>query len=253
MKPSPQEVCLLGFHAIRARLRTAPDTISRIVFDGQRRDARLNALLKQAEQASIKSLSESALTLDRYAKGQRHQGVLAFAAPRVQPDSLSALIDQMETLKPRDQWVVLLDNVTDPHNLGAVLRACDGAGVAAVIAPRDKSAPLNDVAARVSAGASENLTYLQVTNLARAIEELQQAEYQVIGLAGEATNLIYDTDLTGKVALVFGAEGEGMRRLTRERCDLLAKLPMEGSVESLNVSVACGICCYEALRQRRLK
>jgi 23S rRNA (guanosine2251-2'-O)-methyltransferase len=159
----------------------------------------------------------------------------------------------MESLKPKDQWLVLLDGVTDPHNLGAVLRSCDGAGAAAVVAPRDKSAPLNDVAARVSAGASDHLTYLQVTNLARAIEELQQADYQVIGLAGEATDSIYDADLTGRIALVFGAEGEGMRRLTRERCDTLVRLPMEGSVESLNVSVACGVCCYEALRQRRAK
>jgi 23S rRNA (guanosine2251-2'-O)-methyltransferase len=253
MKTSAAEICLLGFHAIRARLKTAPDSISRIIFDGQRRDARLNALLKQAEQSGIKNISESALTLDRHAKGQRHQGVIAFAAPRAQPDSLSALLEEMESFKPRDQWLVLLDGVTDPHNLGAVLRSCDGAGVAAVIAPRDKSAPLNDVAARVSAGASEHLTYLQVTNLARAIEELQQADYQVIGLAGEATQSLYDTDLTGRVALVFGAEGEGMRRLTRDRCDVLVRLPMEGSVESLNVSVACGVCCYEALRQRRLK
>ena len=140
--------------------------------------------------------------------------------------------------------------MTDPHNLGAILRSADAAGAAAVIAPKDKSAPLNDVAARVSAGASDHLTYLQVTNLARAIEELQQADYMVIGLAGEASKSIYETDLKGKIALVLGAEGEGMRRLTRERCDLLVRLPMKGSVESLNVSVACGVCCYEALRQR---
>jgi len=130
MKASGNEVCLLGFHAIRARLKTAPDSISRIIFDGQRRDARLNALLKQAEQSGIKNVSESALTLDRHAKGQRHQGVIAFAAPRSQPDSLSALLEEMESFKPRDQWLVLLDGVTDPHNLGAVLRSCDGAGVA---------------------------------------------------------------------------------------------------------------------------
>ena len=253
MKAVPQEICLLGFHAVRARVQSAPQTISRIIYDGQRKDSRLNALLKTADQASIKTMSDSALSMDRMAKNQRHQGVLAFAQPRAQPDSLSELIGQMDALKPKDQWLVLLDGVTDPHNLGAVLRSCDGAGVAAVIAPRDKSAPLNDVAARVSAGASDHLTYLQVTNLARAIEELQQADYQVIGLAGEATESIYDADLTGRIALVFGAEGEGMRRLTRERCDTLVRLPMEGSVESLNVSVACGVCCYEALRQRRAK
>lgn len=244
------EICLLGFHAVRARMQAAPQTVLKIIFDGSRRDARLTALLKQAEQNGIKTTSDAAHALDRIAKGQRHQGVIAYATARRQPDSLSELIDQLELKKPSEQWLVLLDGVTDPHNLGAVLRSCDGAGVGAVIAPRDKSAPLNEVAARVSAGASEHLTYLQVTNLARAIEELQQADYRVIGLASEAQQSIYTADLKGKIALVFGAEGEGMRRLTRERCDELIHLPMQGSVESLNVSVACGVCCYEALRQR---
>ncbi|CAM8627862.1 MAG: hypothetical protein RL132_64 [Pseudomonadota bacterium] len=249
----PNDICLLGFHAIRARLRAAPQSISRIVYDGQRRDTRLNALLKLAEQAGIKAVSESTQNMDRLAKNQRHQGILAMASKRPQPDSLLDLLEQMESLKKQDQWLVVLDGVTDPHNLGAILRSADAAGAAAVIAPRDKSAPLNDVAARVSAGASDHLPYLQVTNLARAIEELQQSDYMVIGLAGEAEQSLYATDLTGKIALVLGAEGEGMRRLTRERCDQLVRLPMQGSVESLNVSVACGVCCYEALRQRQNK
>lgn len=247
---SPHEICLLGFHAIRARLKAAPDSVLRIVFDGQRKDHRLNALLKLADQSGTKCVSESTLVMDRLAKGQRHQGVLAFAKPREQPDSLSALLDQMEGLPTAQQWLVVLDGVTDPHNLGAILRSADAAGAAGVVAPRDKSAPLNEVAARVSAGASDHLPYLQVTNLARAIDELQQADYRVIGLAGEAQASLYKTDLTGRIALVFGAEGDGMRRLTRERCDELVRLPMQGSVESLNVSVACGVVCYEALRQR---
>ncbi|MBU3725099.1 MAG: 23S rRNA (guanosine(2251)-2'-O)-methyltransferase RlmB [Burkholderiaceae bacterium] len=250
MSADPKEICLLGFHAVRARLRSAPETISRIVFDGQRRDARLNGLLKLAEQVSVKTVADSATAMERLAKGQRHQGVLAIAARRPQPDSLSDLLEQMEVLKPVDQWLLVLDGVTDPHNLGAILRSADAAGAAAVIAPRDKSAPLNDVAARVSAGAADHLPYLQVTNLARAIEELQQADYQVIGLAGESEQSLYAADLKGRIALVLGAEGEGMRRLTRERCDILVRLPMMGSVESLNVSVAAGVCCYEALRQR---
>ncbi len=247
---NPHEICLLGFHAVRARLKAAPDSVLRIVFDGQRKDSRLNALLKLAEQSGTKCVSESTLVMDRLSKGQRHQGVLAFAKPREQPDSLSDLLDQMESLSSAQQWLVVLDGVTDPHNLGAILRSADAAGAAGVIAPRDKSAPLNEVAARVSAGASDHLPYLQVTNLARAIDELQQADYRVIGLAGEAQTSLYKTDLTGRVALVFGAEGDGMRRLTRERCDELVRLPMQGSVESLNVSVACGVVCYEALRQR---
>ena len=178
---SPHEICLLGFHAIRARLKAAPDSVLRIVFDGQRKDHRLNALLKLADQSGTKCVSESTLVMDRLAKGQRHQGVLAFAKPREQPDSLSALLDQMEGLPTAQQWLVVLDGVTDPHNLGAILRSADAAGAAGVVAPRDKSAPLNEVAARVSAGASDHLPYLQVTNLARAIDELQQADYRVIG------------------------------------------------------------------------
>ncbi len=235
---SPHEICLLGFHAIRARLKAAPDSVLRIVFDGQRKDHRLNALLKLADQSGTKCVSESTLVMDRLAKGQRHQGVLAFAKPREQPDSLSALLDQMEGLPTAQQWLVVLDGVTDPHNLGAILRSADAAGAAGVVAPRDKSAPLNEVAARVSAGASDHLPYLQVTNLARA-------DYRVIGLAGEAQASLYKIDLTGRIALVFGAEGDGMRRLTRERCDELVRLPMQGSVESLNVSVACGVVCYD--------
>ena len=253
MSQPPQEICLLGFHAVRARLRAAPQTISRIVFDGQRKDSRIHGLLKLAEQLSVKTVSDSPQSLERLAKGQRHQGVLAIATRRAQPDSLSDLLEQMESLERAGQWLVVLDGVTDPHNLGAILRSVDGAGAAAVIAPRDKSAPLNDVAARVSAGAADHLPYLQVTNLARAIEELQQADYTVIGLAEEADKSLYAADLTGRIALVLGAEGDGMRRLTRERCDLLVRLPMQGSVESLNVSVACGVCCYEALRQRQAK
>jgi 23S rRNA (guanosine2251-2'-O)-methyltransferase len=249
-KQPSSEICLLGFHAVKARLRAAPDTIHRIVFDGQRRDSRLNALLKAAEQANVKAISDSSLALDRLAKGQRHQGILALAQPRPQPDSLEALLDEMEGFKPEQQWLVVLDGVTDPHNLGAIMRSVDGAGGAAVIAPRDKSAPLTEVAARVSSGASDHLPYLQVTNLSRAIDTLQDAGYQVIGLAGEAQQSIYKADLKGRVALVLGAEGEGMRRLTRERCDVLVSLPMLGSVESLNVSVACGVCCYELVRQR---
>ncbi len=250
-KPS-SDITLLGFHAVRARLRAAPQTIERIVFDGQRRDARLGSLLKTAEQSGVKTISDSSLALDRLAKGQRHQGILAIAQRRPQPDSLEELLEQMESLKPAAQWLVLLDGVTDPHNLGAILRSVDAAGGAAVVAPRDKSAPLNDIAARVSAGASDHLPYLQVTNLSRAIEVLQQSDYHVIGLAGEAEQSLFATDLKGRVALVLGAEGEGLRRLTRERCDQLVHLPMQGSVESLNVSVACGVCCYELLRQRSL-
>ncbi len=250
-KPS-SDITLLGFHAVRARLRAAPQTIERIVFDGQRRDARLSSLLKTAEQSGVKTISDSSLALDRLAKGQRHQGILAIAQRRPQPDSLEELLEQMESLKPAAQWLVLLDGVTDPHNLGAILRSVDAAGGAAVVAPRDKSAPLNDIAARVSAGASDHLPYLQVTNLSRAIEVLQQSDYHVIGLAGEAEQSLFATDLKGRVALVLGAEGEGLRRLTRERCDQLVHLPMQGSVESLNVSVACGVCCYELLRQRSL-
>lgn len=214
-----------------------------------RRDARLKALLEALALAGVSAQSVDAGRLDQEANGERHQGILALAEQTEQPTDLESLLESLQS-SARPPLLVLLDGVTDPHNLGAVLRAADGAGVSAVIAPKDRSAPLSDVARRVSAGASESVPYLQVTNLTRAIERLQDEGYRVLGLAGEAKDSIYQSDLTGPLALALGAEGEGLRRLVREQCDGLIKLPLQGQVESLNVSVACAVACYEALRQR---
>ncbi|MEY3952274.1 MAG: rRNA (guanosine-2-O-)-methyltransferase RlmB [Pseudomonadota bacterium] len=249
MRGREKEAVLLGFHAVRARLKAAPHTLRRVLYVADRRDARLKALLEALALAGVSAQSVDAGRLDQEAKGERHQGILALAEQTAQPTDLESLLESLQS-SARPPLLVLLDGVTDPHNLGAVLRAADGAGVSAVIAPKDRSAPLSDVARRVSAGASESVPYLQVTNLTRAIERLQDEGYRVLGLAGEAKDSIYQSDLTGPLALALGAEGEGLRRLVREQCDGLIKLPLQGQVESLNVSVACAVACYEALRQR---
>ncbi|MEY2776911.1 MAG: rRNA (guanosine-2-O-)-methyltransferase RlmB [Pseudomonadota bacterium] len=240
---------LLGFHAVRARLKAAPHTLREVLYVADRKDARLKTLLDALTQAGVASRAVDSGRLDQEAQGERHQGILALAEAMEQPADLDSLLEQLQTAD-QPPLLVLLDGVTDPHNLGAVLRAADGAGVSAVIAPKDRSAPLSDIARRVSAGASESLPYIQITNLTRAIERLQDEGYRVLGLAGEARESIYQTDLQGPLALALGAEGEGLRRLVREQCDGLVKLPLLGQVESLNVSVACAVACYEAVRQR---
>jgi 23S rRNA (guanosine2251-2'-O)-methyltransferase len=146
--------------------------------------------------------------------------------------------------------VLVLDGVTDPHNLGACLRVADGAGAHAVVAPKDHAVGLNATVAKVASGAAETVPYLMVTNLARALVDLKDRGLSIVGTADDATQTIFDVDLTGPVALVLGAEGDGMRQLTRKHCDVLVRIPMQGAVESLNVSVASGVCLFEALRQR---
>ncbi len=188
---------------------------------------------------------ESGRQLDRLAKGQRHQGVLALA------DYREASV-RYEDLLDGQGFMVFLDGVTDPHNLGAVLRTAEASGARAVVAPKDHSAPLNEVATRVSAGASESLPYVQVTNLVRAIEQAQDKGYWALAFADEAGLSFYDQTLADQPhLLIFGSEDKGIRRLVREQADALVSLPMMGRVSSLNVSVACGVACYEMLRQRQ--
>jgi 23S rRNA (guanosine2251-2'-O)-methyltransferase len=185
--------------------------------------------------------------LDGKAEG-RHQGVMALCSPGETYDE-SFLLKLAEE-KGRDAFFLMLDGVTDPHNLGACLRAADGAGVQAVIVPKDNSVGLTPVVSKVACGAAETMPLVMVTNLTRTLEKLQQQGAWVVGTTGEAEQLIYDIDLTGPMVLVMGAEGPGMRQLTQKQCDFLAKLPMAGEVSSLNVSVATGICLYEVVRQR---
>ena len=241
-----QKKILFGFHAIAARLRRDASSIESIYFDGARRDKRMQDFLQQAELQKVKLVSSDRQRLQDLAASERHQGLVASASSLPLIDDLDELLDSLK----KDALLLILDGVTDPHNLGACLRVADGAGVDAVIAPRDKAVRLNATVSKVSSGASENIPYIMVTNLARTLRELKDRDIRVIGTTDDASEGLYEKNLTGPLALVMGAEGLGMRRLTRETCDELLYIPMLGSVSSLNVSVASAICLYEAVRQR---
>lgn len=237
---------LAGFHAVNARLRHAPDSIEVLYVDGERRDARMKQLLERAEQARVRIAAVDARRLHGLAGDTPHQGVVALCDERA---AAATLDDVLAAVRP-DTLLLLLDGVTDPRNLGACLRVADAAGVAAVIVPRDRSAALTPLVAKAAAGATETLPLIAVTNLARAMDELKDAGVWIAGASGDAQTSLYELTLTGPLAWALGAEGEGLRRLTRERCDWLARIPLAGHVESLNVSVAAGICLFETVRQR---
>lgn len=238
---------LAGFHAVVARLRHAPDSVKDIYYDGQRRDKRMLSLLEQAERAQRPVHAVNAERLDGLARGTRHQGVVALADAR----SLAVDLDEVLETANAVPFLLILDGVTDPHNLGACLRTADAAGVHAVIAPRDRAVGLNATVARVACGAADTVPYLMVTNLARTMRELKDRGVWLVGTDDQAQDTIHDVDAKLPMAWVMGAEGEGMRRLTRETCDRLVQIPMLGSVESLNVSVASAVCLYETVRQRQ--
>ncbi|MFB9137216.1 23S rRNA (guanosine(2251)-2'-O)-methyltransferase RlmB [Vibrio sp. AK197] len=241
---------IYGIHAVKAVLEREPERfIEAMVLKG-RQDERLMPILNdlQAMGVSIQQMGRKAL--DDKARGANHQGVIA----RVKPAKQLNEHDLDAIVAKHDQPLLLvLDGVTDPHNLGACLRNADAAGVAAVIVPKDKSAPLTATVSKVACGAAETVPLVRVTNLARTMRALQEQGVWFVGTAGEATHDIYEAKLTGPLAIVMGAEGDGMRRLTRETCDDLIKIPMAGSVSSLNVSVASGVCLFEAVRQRLSK
>jgi 23S rRNA (guanosine2251-2'-O)-methyltransferase len=237
---------LYGFHAVTARLRHDPEGVEEVLYDPTRRDRRMTDFLKVAEAAQVRLIAADDTRLHGLTGTHRHQGVVARATDLPLAQNLSELLDGIAG----PALLLVLDGVTDPHNLGACLRVADAAGAHAVIAPRDRAVGLNATAAKVASGAAETVPYITVTNLARALRELKDAGVWVIGTAGDAPKSLYDTQLDGPVALVMGAEGEGMRRLTRETCDDLMHVPMMGTVESLNVSVASGVCLFEAVRQR---
>ena len=242
---------LFGFHAVGVRLKTAPASILEVYFDASRRDARMRQFIDRAREAEVRLIEADGLRLAKLAGSHGHQGVAALVQPVAQARSLDDLLDQMEHADDVDPPLLLvLDGVTDPHNLGACLRVADGAGAHAVIAPKDHAAGLNATVAKVASGAAETVPYFMVTNLARTLNELKERNIWIIGTSGDAPKTIYQVDLKGPVALVLGAEGPGMRQLTRKTCDELVSIPMHGAVESLNVSVASGVCLYEALRQR---
>ena len=230
---SPKSV-LFGFHAVTVRLKTHPGSVAEVHFDPARRDQRMRAFIERAKEAGAKLVESTDERLSQLAGSPRHQGVVARVTALAQPHSLDDV----------------LDGVTDPHNLGAGLRVADRAGAHAVVAPKDRAVGLNATVAKVASGAAETVPYLMVTNLARTLGELKERDIWVVGTSDQAERSIYDLDLTRPIAFVLGAEGEGMRQLTAKTCDELVRIPMAGAVESLNVSVASGVCLYEVLRQR---
>jgi 23S rRNA (guanosine2251-2'-O)-methyltransferase len=238
---------LFGFHAVTVRLKTAPESVIEIHVDATRRDARMRQFVERAKEAGARVVDSDDERLQKLVGTHRHQGVVAHVKPLALRHSLDDVLDAA-TGAP---LVLVLDGVTDPHNLGACLRVADGAGVHAVVAPKDHAAGINATVAKVASGAAETVPYLMVTNLARALGELKERDIRIIGTSDDAPRSLYEADLRGPVALVLGAEGTGLRQLTRKTCDELVRIPMQGAVESLNVSVASGICLYEALRQRR--
>ena len=242
---SPPKV-IFGFHAVGVRLKTAPASVLEVLFDASRRDARMKQFIARAQEAGVRLVEADGLRLSKLSGSHGHQGVAARVHEMPQQHSLDDLLDGL-TGPP---LLLVLDGVTDPHNLGACLRVADGAGAHAVIAPKDHAAGINATVAKVASGAAETVPYFMVTNLARTLGELKERSIWCIGTSDDAPATIYQTDLKGPTALVLGAEGEGMRQLTRKTCDELISIPMAGAVESLNVSVASGVCLYEAMRQR---
>jgi len=239
---------LFGFHAVTVRLKTSPKSIDEIHFDAGRRDQRMRQFLDRAREAGARLIDSDDERLQKMCGTHRHQGVVARVEPVAPHHSLDDLLDASEG----PALVLVLDGITDPHNLGACLRVADGAGAHAVIAPKDHAVGVNATVAKVASGAAETVPYFMVTNLARTLNELKERDIRIIGTSDTAARSLYDVDLSGPVALVLGAEGSGMRQLTGKTCDELVHIPMRGAVESLNVSVASGVCLYEALRQRRL-
>ena len=239
---------LFGLHAVQAVLKTSGSKIQELRVQKGRDDQRLKKILNLAEQQSVPVTWVLRSDLDALASG-RHQGVAALCeGAGVQDENyLFALLQELE----EPPFLLILDGVTHPHNLGACMRSADAAGVQAVIVPKDNAVGVTPTVQKVACGAAETVPLVVVTNLSRTLKQLQEQGLWIVGTAGEAEQLVYDVDLKGPIAFVMGAEEKGLRRLTRENCDLLVKLPMAGVVSSLNVSVAAGVCLFEAVRQRK--
>ncbi|AFP84879.1 23S rRNA (guanosine(2251)-2'-O)-methyltransferase RlmB [secondary endosymbiont of Ctenarytaina eucalypti] len=238
---------IYGIHAVQAVLEREPQRFLEIYLLKGRSDHRLRPLVQQLEQAGIIIHIAGRQWLNKQVSGAVHQGVIARvqAGRRFREDDLPSLLSQKG-----EPLLLILDGVTDPHNLGACLRCADAAGVHAVIAPHDRAAPLNAIAKKVASAAAESVPLIRVTNLARTLRLLKKYNVWIVGTTDKAVRHIYQSKLTGPLALIMGAEGAGIRRLTREHCDTLTSIPMAGTVSSLNVSVATGICLFEAVRQR---
>jgi 23S rRNA (guanosine2251-2'-O)-methyltransferase len=239
---------IAGIHSVRAALKHGSEGVAEVWLERKRRDRRLAQLVELAQEAGVAVRQATRDELDDWAEGANHQGVLAWVripSARNERD-LAGILENAQG----PPLLLILDGVQDPHNLGACLRTADAAGAHALIAPRDNAVGLTTVACKVASGAAQTVPYVQVTNLSRSIETFKERGIWLIGTASDAPCGLFETDLSGPLAIVMGGEGKGLRRLTRERCDLLVSLPMHGTVASLNVSVAAGICLFEALRQR---
>ena len=239
---------VFGLHAVRALLQQHAERASLLVLQKGREDARSAEIVRLAQAAGVKIEWRDAQELDRLAGHERHQGACLQirALGPLGEGALDELLDRATV-----PLLLVLDGVQDPHNLGACLRTADAAGASAVIVPRDRAAGLTPTVRKVASGAAETLPLIQVVNLARTLRWLKEREIWVVGADDQAPKSLFETQLTGPLALVLGAEGAGLRRLTKENCDLLVSIPMAGSVESLNVSVAAGVLLFEAARQRK--
>lgn len=239
---------IYGLHAVTAAVRRNASGVGELIVDAGRQDPRIRKLVELARSAGVRVQNADARRLDGLAKGGRHQGVVAL----VEPANLAASIEEVLETLAEPPLLLVLDGVQDPHNLGACLRVADGMGVHAVIAPKDRAVGLNATVLKVASGAAESVPFVTVTNLARCLRDLKDKGIWVLGTSGSAAVGLFEARFPAALALVMGAEGEGLRRLTQETCDELVSIPMLGSVESLNVSVAAGICLYEARRQRQV-
>jgi len=240
---------LFGLHTVTALLEKQPERVKRLSIQESRQDKKVLALVELATQRGIPIEYHDKAALDAMTQSANHQGVLAFCAPS-QVYAESDLPNLLSSLT-QPAFILVLDGVQDPHNLGACFRSADAAGVHAILAPKDKSVGITPTVSKVASGATETIPFVQVTNLVRALETLKSLGIWIYGTDADASQTLYQTSLTGPLALVLGAEGAGMRRLTKEHCDVLIHIPMQGYVSSLNVSVAAGVCLFEVVRQRQ--
>lgn len=239
---------LFGLHAVESALQNHPERISRVLVQQNRRDQKIDHLIQLAKQLQIPMQSLSRQELDKLTRSEQHQGIAACCSQTrtYTEHDLEQLLDSAATTP----LFLILDGVQDPHNLGACFRSADAAGATAIIAPKDNAVGVTPIVSKVACGAAETVPFIQVTNLARAMEKLKSLGVWLYGAAAEAQQTVYETHFSGPTALVLGAEGSGLRRLTRDKCDQLIKIPMRGTVSSLNVSVATGILLFEIIRQQ---
>ena len=242
---------VFGIHAINELLKRAPERFIELFLLKGRDDDRMKSIINLSRKYGISTQLVNRKVLDEKSDDEQHQGVVAriTQGKTYTENDIDDILDQAKQHE-NPPFLLILDGVTDPHNLGACLRNADAAGVQAIIVPKDNAARLTATVRKVAVGAAETVPLVQVTNLVRTMKQLQERGVWIIGTAGETDTCLYDVKLSGPMALVMGAEGKGMRRLTRENCDELVKLPMAGSISSLNVSVATGICLFEIVRQR---